>query len=377
MGIRFLGTGGGGAVAGEKLPPTGGTLPAFNLFNGTVAGNYVYDPEIDQVASSSNCLGGILGSNGKVYLSPRNINIGSSVIREYSPLTHTITNKASFWDNPSWRMPIQGGARGTEGKIAYVPNTSTRAFVYDYLSDYISPVMSVSSSETWNGAVGVGGLVYGIPLKSNRLLIINTANATRTYSAPIPGILVTATGNFWGGIPDHRHNGVWLVPYGSTSLWFYSISGDAWTEVLSGLPAGNKWKGGVLGPDGCLYFMPSGTPNVLKVDLTNFASLSTVTDALFACGVTGSNLFSNGVCGVDGNVYGVPYSSHSPIRITPDSATGPKSQAIPYMALDFSSSKLNGGVLLPNGDILLTGYNQPSRRLRWIPEPTLWSLDRG
>ena len=79
--------------------------------------------------------------------------------------------------------------------------------------------------------------------------------------------------------------------------------------TFGSLSGSEKWDGGALAPDGCIYGIPYNSTSVLKIDpvagtATTFGSLS------------GSYKWSNGALAPDGCIYGIPYNSTSVLKLS-------------------------------------------------------------
>ena len=68
-----------------------------------------------------------------------------------------------------------------------------------------------------------------------------------------------------------------------------------------------------LALDGCIYFMPSGAHQILKLDPNDNDALSSVGDDLG----TDFNKYMGTVVGIDGCVYGIPHRSESIVKYDP------------------------------------------------------------
>ena len=133
---------------------------------------------------------------------------------------------------------------------------------------------------------------------------------------------------------------------------------------------GEKWVGGVLGPDGCVYGIPANASKVLRFDPTTQEATLVGADL-----GNGGYKWVGGVLGPDGCVYGIPHVAAKVLRFDP------KTQEATLVGADLGKGgdKWQGGVLGPDGCV----YGIPceaAKVLRFDPktqEATLVGADLG
>jgi len=105
-----------------------------------------------------------------------------------------------------------------------------------------------------------------------------------------------------------------------------------------------KWRGGVLSPNGNIYGIPFSSTSILKIDpvgrsATTFGNIS------------GNFKWAGGVLAPNGKIYGIPFYATTVLEINPSNDT-----TSTFGSLSSDVNKWSGGVLAPNGKI----YGVPS-----------------
>ena len=209
------------------------------------------------------------------------------------------------------------------------PNAGTSGFAVTTTSNGSD---SLSSGAKWEGGVlAPNGKIYGIPLNSTSVLVIDPAVGTATTFGSLSG-----TTKWVGGVlaPNGK---IYGIPRDSTSVLVIDPATNT-TSTFGSLSGNDKWLGGVLAPNGKIYGIPYNSTSVLVIDpavgtATTFGSLS------------GNNNWLGGVLAPNGKIYGIPYSSTSVLVIDPAVDT-----ATTFGSLS-GTNKWVGGVLAPNGKI--------------------------
>jgi len=121
-------------------------------------------------------------------------------------------------------------------------------------------------------------------------------------------------------------------------------------DISSTISSDNKYFGGVLGPNGRIYFVPYNADNIGILDPST-SSFSTLD---ISSSISSNNKYLGGVLGPNGLIYFVPRNADNKIGILDPSTSS-------FSTLDISSSissthKYFGGVLGPNGVIYFVPY---------------------
>lgn len=72
-----------------------------------------------------------------------------------------------------------------------------------------------------------------------------------------------------------------------------------------------KWVGGVLGPDGKIYGIPTNATDILIIDPV----AGTATRSAMGATLTDTAKWRGGVLGPDGKIYGIPYNATDILKI--------------------------------------------------------------
>ena len=119
----------------------------------------------------------------------------------------------------------------------------------------------------------------------------------------------------WGLGRSRRRRGFpdWRANVNNVALFLAAVAAlDAdqadTVTTFGSLSGSNKWLGGVLAPNGCIYGIPRNSTTVLKIDpsddsVSTFGSLS------------GSNKWSSGVLAPNGCIYGIPNNSTAVLKL--------------------------------------------------------------
>jgi hypothetical protein len=143
--------------------------------------------------------------------------------------------------------------------------------------------------------------------------------------------------NKWVGGVLAPNGCIYGIPFASTTILKIDTSDDS-VSTFGNLPGGAKWYGGVLAPNGCIYGIPYNSASVLKID-TSDDSVSTFGN------LPGGAKWFSGVLAPNGCIYGIPYNSASVLKIdTSDDSVSTFGNLA-------GTNKWTGGVLAPNGCI--------------------------
>lgn len=240
--------------------------------------------QIDPLSKSTNFYSvNLIGSNlvtalnGIIYAPPIS---GSSNIL----YVNTVTGIGGFFG--SGLDATNGGVLGSDGKIYCIPGYSgsglTPLVIDPSTNTTSTPFNTVSGNyDSWQGGVlAQNGKIYGIPKSATSILKIDPATSGISTFGTVLGSAASGNPNIGG-----RSGGVlgvdgkiYAAPNGNGPFNLNAqkiLVIDPITETLSyldipGYVSGNsQWRGGVLAPNGKIYFIPSdGCTKVLVIGQT-------------------------------------------------------------------------------------------------------------
>lgn len=256
----------------------------------------------DSGAASSRYYGGVLAKNGKIYCPPGS----ASKVMIIDPVTETISYIATdlgatvtkFFNGslvPNGKIycastqtagytnlliidpsndsvdTINIGVVGygspvlaSNGKLYFPPNNATNILVVDPMdnSRYTFGSVAATTNKWFNATLAPDGMIYGIAFGVTQILKIDPIAETVTYMTG------TASGYYLSGLGANGK--VYAAPRSSAPLNVYDPETDTNTTLnpTNGTWATSisKWHGGVLAPNGKIYFAPADAVVILTVD---------------------------------------------------------------------------------------------------------------
>jgi streptogramin lyase len=183
-----------------------------------------------------------------------------------------------------------------------------------------------------------------------RLAAANSSGVTVTTSNLTGG--ATYSGGWWGGVLAPNGN-IYFCPVGATNVLVLNPT----TGVTSNLTGGatytaSGWSGGVLAPNGNIYFAPLNATNVLVLNPTTGVTSNLTGGATYT-----ANGWSGGVLAPNGNIYFTPYCATNTLVLNP--TTGVTSNLTGGGTYNASYGYF-GSVLAPNGNIYFCPLNSSS-----------------
>lgn len=191
------------------------------------------------------------------------------------------------------------------------------------------------------------GFEWGTTNPALSLLKTIIANNEQSYHIPRNGsikpssvifsstTISTVTTAFTGGVL--APNGcIYFIPGSSTRVYEFDPLSQAYTPIGTTFGAtGTKWIGGTLAPDGKIYCMGYTQPSVLEID-----PVSKKTTEYSTLGYS----YRGAICANNGKVYGIPATTTLGDVLEFD----PITKQISYFG-NVGSTTFWGGVLAPNG----------------------------
>ncbi len=212
--------------------------------------------------------------------------------------------------------------------------------------DYI--IGNYAGEDKWaGGTLGTDGKLYFSPSSSDSILVLNPLNDSVSFI----DISSYASGRTkFAGAVSHPNGKVYFVPRLSGNMLILDLS-DYTIEILSF--TGNFCDGN-LGPDGKIYLIPTGTDEVVEIDVdTN--SVTYYSGAIQ--GVTSSErqYYQGSVLGSNGKIYGVARGATKIIEF--DTVSKNISH---FGDLSGQERKYNGGILGSNNKIYFSPFDADS-----------------
>jgi hypothetical protein len=240
-----------------------------------------------------------------------------------------------------------------------------------------------TSASKWSGGVAYKGIIYGCPagqVAPGQDVLICDPVAGTAFHTDFRVFADSSSATKWfGAVNSNRPDRLaYCIPASATDFLIirdndpadgYPVAVRSTLGVTLGATA-QKFQGGVLAGDSCIYAFPRSTETrVLKInpfDLTatpyGTASLSDYGGArdreTLATGVPlgdgggDSQNWHSTIIGMDGKIYGIPYNAIKVLIMDPFAVDAQKLELTNFGGLDLSGAdKWVGGCLHPNGKI--------------------------
>lgn len=251
-----------------------------------------------------------------------------------------------------------------DGCIYCIPQFAERVLKIDPATDsceLIGPAFP-GRNKWYGGLMGTDGCIYGVPQNAESVLRIdpkgpNGAECTLHGKYPSGGWkwhggTVGVDGAIYG-IPAHANTILKIIPGNPPRM----------VEIGENLRTGRhrtdgkyKFLGGVLGKDGCVYFIPSDSDYVLQVDCET-DEVREVGESLENERIV-QNKWQNGFCGDDGVIWGIPLKGETVLTVRPPAVKGEGRVVVKTVGGPFRGlNKWEGGVMSANGKMYCMPLN--------------------
>ena len=237
--------------------------------------------------------GGVATGNGKIYCPPDQAGMVFTVDTAHDDLT------GEFGNNPPFPVSaFSGAAIGGDGRIYFPPLDSRTCFRLDpRQQDKVEIFGNAPGGFAYAGAVaGSDGRVYCVPANADHVLAIDPAGPLAT-PLQLPGNVPVGRGHaFSGGVlgPDgniycipHNESRILVIdtpkegkPEASLRYWGREMNGT-FIEYKQEKYVPGAYHGGVLGPDGRIYFVPLNAKHLLAIGKKQRMNMNWVLSPMF------------------------------------------------------------------------------------------------
>ena len=282
--------------------------------------------------------GGCLGDNGKVYFIPSS----ATQALEYDPFTRTSSVFGTAL--PTYSQKYKGGTMATNGKIYCCFYNGSTHLEIDPTTKTMTTFGNISiGGSYWGCVLGKNGKVYGVPYNENRVCEIDPATRTATYFGNITG-----NSKFMGGVlaPNGK---IYCAPALSGNI----LEIDTDTKTCTTIPAtgtsGGQYCGFLLGMDGLLYGIPTGSTNKILV----FNPTTKAIELRNSNITTSFNKFGSGIVDTSGAIHLIPDNGSEIWTLDPRSTTDWHISISRLRASGSTATMFYGAVLAENGKMYL------------------------
>ena len=226
--------------------------------------------------------------------------------------------------------------------LGYAAETSTFSTMY-------SDNLIASDWKYIGGVLAPNGLIFFAPWSADNIGVLDPSTSSFTTIDICNKIscggryTLSSGGQYRGGVLG-PNDLIYFVPAYADNIGVLDPSSSTFTtiDISNTISIGGKYYGGVLGPNGLIYFVPA---NARNIGVLNPAS-SSFTTIDISKSVSGNWKYVGGVVGPNGLIYFIPYNANKIGVLYPNSSS--------FTTIDkFISASYFGGVLGPNGLIYL------------------------
>ena len=257
------------------------------------------------------------------------------------------TNSFSYLQKNDGSNVYSGGVLVPDGRVIFTPYSSSTVGIFNSSTNTFSTLSGydIGPSSSMGGVLLPNGNVFFVPHNSTRIQIFNPLTNIFTSILGAPG-----NNAYRGGVllPDGR---VICIPYDSTRIGIYDSTTNLFSTTITGAPGSAAYSGGVLLPDGRVIFIPYNYSinNYFKYSIFNtLTNTYNLTYIISNNGAGANQYYTGGVLLPDGCVLIIPYNTTGIIL---DITTNKE------LKFDYNNLKSSGGVLLPDGRVVLVPYS--------------------
>ena len=246
--------------------------------------------------------GGVLASNGKLYLVPDS----ADTVAEFDPFSR-IYEQVAISSPISTSGAYKGAIEASNGKIYLVPHNANSVGEFDPLQRTFRgrDVSTTGLKKYYGGVRAPNGNLYFAPWDAGNIGEFNpSTNAFTPISIPISG-----TQKYSGGVLANDGL-IYFVPYDASGIGRFNpvTANFVFIDISTGISGVAKYMGGVLAPNGNIYFVPSSANSIGEFN-TSTSTFSTID--ISGTIASSPEKYHGGVLTLDGNIYFVPYNANN------------------------------------------------------------------
>ena len=292
--------------------------------------------------------------SGAIYGLPCHANTVLKIVPGPTPLITEIGGECIGAIGGDWKW--HGGVLSPhDGCIYCIPQFAERVLKIDPATDSCELIGGPfpGRNKWYGGLMGTDGCIYGVPQNAEAVLRIDPA--TNGGECTLHG-KYPAGGWKWHGGTVGMDGAIYGVPaHADTVLKITPGNPPTMVEIGSNLRTGKhrtdgkyKFLGGVLGKDGCVYFIPSDSDHVLQIDCET-DEVREVGESLENERIV-QNKWQNGFVGDDGTIWGIPLKGETVLTVKPPAVKGRGEVVVKTVGGPFRGlNKWEGGVMSADG----------------------------
>ena len=307
--------------------------------------------------------GGVLTSNGRIYLIPYN----QSNQTNWHYIDTNTGNVVAYAHSTG--ISVAGayncGCLAPNGNIYMAPFFQSNSSPWHYINSGTGAVGTYTngSGVTYNAysscVTAPDGKVWMIPYfwsenQPNWHYINTTNNTIVPYSAPS-----AVSGAYFGGVLASNGN-IYMIPQGQAtqSTWHYIRTSDNSIQSYTGpVLSASAYTGGVLAPNGKIFLIPT-----TQATQTTWHYIDSTTNSVgtYTAPALVNNAYQGGILAPNGRIYMAPLSqaTQSTWHYIDTNTTQPTVVGYTHGMSGLNVFAYLGGILAPNGRIYLIPYGQ-------------------
>ena len=288
------------------------------------------------------------GTNGYLYrngtVAGSSASTGNFSVSLYGLGTRPDVSTTEFWQGYFGEFLIYTTALTTSQRQSVENYLMSKWGISNVTSHPFKSIPPSTSQPPQFQEVTPGNWTYDWQPYLQRLAAANSSGVTVTTSNITGGATFTSYG--WVGGVLAPNGNIYFAPLVATNILVLNPT----TGVTSNLTGGatysaNGWAGGVLAPNGNIYFCPHWATNILVLNPKTGVTSNLTGGATYPGGSSGA--WFGGVLAPNGNIYFCPYNAANILVLNP--TTGVTSNLTG--GATYTAGGWGGGVLAPNGNI--------------------------